>query len=218
MKPLFTLLFGLPILFPSLASAIISDQPGAESDPRALAQFVSLSKKLAFPYWMHVGQIERSTGVYMGNGYVLTAAHVGEGAFRLPDGSIYPMEPNSARILRNRDGSQADFCLFRVQYHRTDSLARLQPIPLATVAPRLGADVLLLGAGAGGSRQSGSRSLARRSRVEHGRGPAYGRRLAILASGGQGGTLDGQGGEGAQARPRASGPGARGCPSGGQPP
>ena len=152
MKLTFTLLFTTAALLPNVATAIISDQPNAENSPRALETFVSRKMKAnPFPFWANVGQIGRSTGVYLGNGHVLTAAHVGAGAFRLSDGSLYPVAPGTDRTLQNRDGSAADFCLFRVQFHPADSIAKLPQVPLATIAPQVGAHVLLLGAGAGGS-------------------------------------------------------------------
>ncbi|MFT5469953.1 MAG: hypothetical protein ACI8UO_005076 [Verrucomicrobiales bacterium] len=153
MKALSTLLIAASILSaPNLATAIVSDQANAENDPRKLQAHVARKMNAqAFPYWMHVGRIDRSTGVYLGNGYVLTAAHVGAGNFDLSDGTSYSVVPNSARILENRDGSQADFCLFRVKFNAKDSIAKLPPIQLATIAPTVGANVLLIGNGMGGS-------------------------------------------------------------------
>ena len=123
MKAITTLLIAAALSVPSFATALVSDQPKAENDPRALHHHVARKMKAqSFPYWNNVGRIDNSTGVYLGNGYVLTAAHVGAGTFALHDGSSYSVVPRTARILKNRDGSQADFCLFRVNFKANDSI------------------------------------------------------------------------------------------------
>lgn len=103
-----------------------------------------------FPFWKNVGQIDRSTGIYLGNGYVLTAAHVGPGPFRTSDGRTYLDEPGSELYFKNFDLTQADLCLYRVRFRTTDPVAAYPSIPLTTMPPRKGTPVILLGGGAGG--------------------------------------------------------------------
>ncbi|MFT5468697.1 MAG: hypothetical protein ACI8UO_003809 [Verrucomicrobiales bacterium] len=152
--PFLKLLAFAAIVLPQFASALVSDESRTESDQEALQELVE--KTLGadpFPYWNHVGSIGRSTGVYLGNGSVLTAAHVGSGKFRLPDGSSYEVIADSEKFFTNRDGSTADLCLFKVKYKKTDSIASLPPIPLTTMPPKLGKQILLLGAGLGGENE-----------------------------------------------------------------
>jgi hypothetical protein len=133
------------------ASALITEgNPVAVESEEALQDAVRKTGiPVPFPYWRHVGQIERSTGIYLGSGYVLTAAHVGAGIFRSWDGRKYPVSEDSVRWFRNRDGSTADLCLFRIEVGADDPLAALPPVVLATLPPRRGRELFLIGAGAG---------------------------------------------------------------------
>ena len=161
MKPLpacLVLLIAAVLLIFSVApaNAIIAPTHGVvSSSERALQSFLkTVWKRDAFPYWSHVGKIGRSSGVYLGNGYVLTAAHVGSGTFTLPDGSRYEAVPGSERMFNNHDGTTADLCLFRVRYNKQDRIARLRALPLSTMPPKKGTSLLLLGAGAGSQSKS----------------------------------------------------------------
>ena len=69
------------------------------------------------PGWSYVGQLNGASCVYLGNGWVLTAGHVGEGAVTLngtayqPDPSIQPVSfPTSAGST-----TSADLEMFRLQ-------------------------------------------------------------------------------------------------------
>jgi hypothetical protein len=135
----------------SSAPALIAPKDVAATEDEGALQTTLLRSgyAVAFPYWRHVGQIERSTGVYLGNGYVLTAAHVGAGAFRTCDGKLYPVLAGSVHFFRNRDGSAADLCMFRVQMKAGDPLERLPAMPLSTMPPRRGRELLMVAGGAG---------------------------------------------------------------------
>jgi hypothetical protein len=61
----------------------------------------------------HVGVVNGLTGVYVRNGWVLTANHVGEGKIVL-DGVAYPPVPGSSVRLLNSDGTAADLILFKL--------------------------------------------------------------------------------------------------------
>jgi len=143
----------LGLLVPPSASALISE--GSVESEEALQDIAkSRGIPVPFPYWRHVGQIERSTGIYLGSGYVITAAHVGAGTFKAWDGTAYPAADGSVRWFRNRDGSTADLCLFRVEVAPGSALASLPPVVLTTLPPRRGRELYLIGAGAG--RKSGA--------------------------------------------------------------
>src|SRR5262245_53217383 len=55
----------------------------------------------SFPYWDHVGMVGMGSGIYLGDGCVLTSAHVGCFPFRMHDGSIYQPDYASWRVLQN---------------------------------------------------------------------------------------------------------------------
>tara|TARA_R110002096_G_scaffold433667_6_gene653003 strand:+ start:8065 stop:8910 length:846 start_codon:yes stop_codon:yes gene_type:complete len=105
----------------------------------------------AFPFFENVGILNESTGVYIGRGYVLTAAHVGPGEFQLADGSTYQPIPGSEQRFQNPDGSFSDLCVFRIRFASNDSLAKLKDIPLGPVCPNHGSYVVMMGAGSGNS-------------------------------------------------------------------
>lgn len=107
------------------------------------------NQKSHFPFWRNVGILNQSTGIYMGNGYVLTAAHVGAGVFQLGDGTRYNPVAGSEQMFQNRDGSFADLCVFKVAFSRRDSIAKLPTVPIGPVRPGRGSYVLLAGAGSG---------------------------------------------------------------------
>ena len=91
--------------------------------------------------WANVGSVNAATGTYLGNGWVLTANHVGAGAFTLA-GTTYSYDGRSVRLTNASDGSPTDLLLFHLQ----GSLPLLPTIHLATSSP-LGATVELVGYG-----------------------------------------------------------------------
>lgn len=136
----------------SQANALVTPTGSADhTDERALRAALTeiFRTDERFPYWNNVGQLNRSTGVYLGNGYVLTAAHVGPGVFELTDGERHAPIPGSETQMRNSDGTLSDLCIFRVESKRGDSLSRLPAIPIGPVCPPRGCYVLMLGAGSG---------------------------------------------------------------------
>ncbi len=134
------------------AHGLIAPDGGDDAARESALRKVSfqMTEGVAFPYWSHVGQIDRSTGIYLGNGYVMTAAHVSVGHFRMHDGRVYLAIPESAQYFRNRSGTTADLLLFRIRYRESDPIAKLESIPLTTMPPRKGTRLLLIGGGAGG--------------------------------------------------------------------
>jgi len=140
------------------AGAIINSQPAAdyESENALRDHLASWAEDKPFPFWKNIGQIDRSTGIYLGNGYVLTAAHVGAGTFRTSDGKSYSVAGDTVQFFRNHDGSLADLCLFRIAFQPVDPIASCPAIPLTTMIPRKGNRLVLLAGGAG-PKSSGKR-------------------------------------------------------------
>ncbi|MDF1753971.1 MAG: hypothetical protein P1U89_14405 [Verrucomicrobiales bacterium] len=126
-----------------------------KQSPKAAASEASLHQHLSkifpgcrkFPYWNRVGVVASGTGVYLGNGFVLTAGHVGPGHFVQKGGRLYPLVPNSARVYANSDGSLTDLCVFKVVIPKNSPLSRAEqlPVQLENLAPNT--DILMIGAG-----------------------------------------------------------------------
>lgn len=152
--------------------ALVTQNPDAqhvEESGLHLALINVMPPAPRFSFWLNVGTLNQSTGVYLGNGHVLTAAHVGAGRFYLQDGSSYRPVPGSERRFRNADGTFADLSLFRVSYRREDLLARLPAIPLRRVGPSRGCALVLLGAGSGNASDDPARITADFRWNEHSR-------------------------------------------------
>ena len=93
------------------------------------------------PGWDYVGFRGGLTAVYLGDGWVLTANHVGAGDLTL-GGSVYPYLPGTAVRLENPDQSLADLLVFAI-----DPYPVMPSLPLVTSAPALGAELILIGNG-----------------------------------------------------------------------
>lgn len=65
------------------------------------------------PGFANVGVVNGLSGVYVGNGWVLTASHVGEHPIRL-EGVLYQSIPGSAVRFQNLDSSDADLIAFKL--------------------------------------------------------------------------------------------------------
>ena len=63
------------------------------------------------PGWSNVGLRGTWGAVYLGDGWVLTANHVGVGTVEL-DGTSYPHLPSLVTQIKNGDGSTADLLVF----------------------------------------------------------------------------------------------------------
>ena len=85
------------------------------------------------------------THIYIGNGWVLTANHVGVSDFKLA-GQIYPKVLGSGVQLQNPDGSAADLLTFRIEGN--PDLPALGILEFARVSPAVNTPVTMIGRGA----------------------------------------------------------------------
>ena len=97
------------------------------------------------PGWANVGICDRWTAVYLVNGWVLTARHVGPAKLNL-EGVEYSVEAGSKRVVPNEDATAADLVLFRI-----DSAPDLSTIHISSSSPPVGSPVVMIGAGYGQS-------------------------------------------------------------------
>ncbi|MDR1144956.1 MAG: trypsin-like serine protease [Verrucomicrobiales bacterium] len=91
----------------------------------------------------YVGRVNDPSGVYLGNGWVISAAHVGPGDFIL-GGQTYAMVADSAHSFYNADETQVDLVLFQINV--TTELPGTTLFD-GTLTP--GMDVFMLGYGGG---------------------------------------------------------------------
>ncbi len=141
--------------FASLSSAVlILASLLATPSPRALALVVdtetastnNFDPNNGSPY-AYVGNIGGASGIYLGNGYVLTAAHVGAGNFTLGS-TTYLYDGTSATRLTDSSAGPAsptDLVVFRLQL---GNLPALGTLTLATATPALSTPIEMVGYGA----------------------------------------------------------------------
>ena len=96
--------------------------------------------------WDNVGILRGSSGVYLGNRWVVTAAHVGSRNVEFPGIGLFEFEPGSSIQLKNppdQDLSEfADILLYRLKED-----PQIAPIQIAVEAPEIGDEVTLIGNG-----------------------------------------------------------------------
>jgi len=155
----FLLPFGAVVaLWVPPAEAIVTPTPDPGHLSEAALQSALkevLGSAPAFPYWNYLGSVNQSTGIYIGSGQILTAAHVGIGTFTTRDGRSYRPVAGSETRFRNRQGGNSDLFVYRIEMGKTDPLAALAPMTLSKTCPDRGALVVLLGAGGGNSGRKG---------------------------------------------------------------
>jgi len=134
----------LELTLNSVVATTLDGSAFGESDIDITADFTwlgSIAAAIPDPGWEYVGTRGSLTAVYIGDGWVLTANHVGAGDFVL-GGVTYPFLPGSDVRLKNRDQSLADMLVFKVSPN-----PGLPLLPLRTAFPSVGADAILIGNG-----------------------------------------------------------------------
>lgn len=123
--------FGLCLCAASASAVLISSGDGTGNT----------SAPPSDPGFAHVGVVNGLSATYLGNGWVLTANHVGIGPLRI-GGVTHPVVPSSSVSLRHAPGIPTELRLFRLM---TDP--GLGTIPIARVPPAVGSSVILVGNG-----------------------------------------------------------------------
>lgn len=101
-----------------------------------------------FPYWEHVGMVGLGSGIYLGNGWVMTSAHVGCYPFKLSDGNPYQPVYRTWRVLQNPGGGKSDLAVFKVEIGgETSQLARLGRLRIGPLDPAGDAPLVMIGTG-----------------------------------------------------------------------
>jgi len=97
------------------------------------------------PGWANVGYINGASGIYLGAGWVLTAAHVGAGTITFSGTSYAPLAGTTVQLTNNTIGrtTNTDLLMFQL----ASAPAGLGPLTLASSAPTLGTGVTMIGAG-----------------------------------------------------------------------
>ena len=165
---LFTACVGLVapagLFAPSVASAIVIADNGPQADNPAANKVRPASD----PGWDNVGwrgfgtaPADGATAIYLGNRYVLTAAHVGAGPVTFftddpaggttfgVDGSFAPIRPANPAV----PGGLSDLLLYRIA-----SDPGIAPLNIAAASPVVGAQVRVIGTGVtrGSATQTGA--------------------------------------------------------------
>ena len=115
--------------------------------------------------WNYVGQVNGASGVYLGNGWAITAGHVGAGDLTL-NGTDYPVVSGSARGVTNSSGT-ADLTLFKLTLS-----PNLPALTIATSAPtsysqfQAGSQLAMFGYGGGQGETWGLNTVTSANQLE----------------------------------------------------
>lgn len=132
---------------------VMNNETGLENAAHQIATVApanqgKLSTVHTFPYWEHVGMVGMGSGIYLGDGWVLTSAHVGCYPFVMSDGSNYKPIYDSWKVLQNPDGGTADLAIFRVQTKGSGSkLSQLGNLMIGKLAPEEKSQLIMIGTG-----------------------------------------------------------------------
>ena len=113
--------------------------------------------------WSYVGSMNGASGVYLGNGWVLTAGHVGSGNFTL-GGNTYNYAGYSYTgftYTTNGTNYPVDLNLFQIcTTSTTGNTITLPKITISTRSPSLNSQVVMIGYG-GGNKAWGANNVGR---------------------------------------------------------
>jgi len=94
------------------------------------------------PGWSNVGVLGKTTGVFLGNHWVLTAGHSGARELQLGDRLFEAVQGKIRHRISTAPAVQADLQLFQLRQSPD-----LPPLRLATSAPRTETQVVMIGSG-----------------------------------------------------------------------
>ncbi len=126
------------VFFPALPARAVLLGPGDDSQNTTQGSMPSS--------WNYVGSVGGASAVYLGNNFILTAAHVGAGYtsdFNLPGYGDYIVDAQPIRIT-NPDSSVADLKVMHIA-----TAPNLTPLTLATSTPTVGTPIYMVGYGGG---------------------------------------------------------------------
>jgi hypothetical protein len=132
----------LMLLFAAMSCQAIVVHLGADSD--------NLVAPADDPGWGRVGRVgTNGSGVYLGNGWVITANHVSKGNFTVDGDATYNTIADTGVQLRNTtDTAYVDLYMFRVDVQQ-GSLGLLDDVVLASSAPTADRQTVHIGTGVG---------------------------------------------------------------------
>ncbi len=121
----------------STAQAVVVSSPNSN---------VTLVAPANDPGWNNMAHVNGATGVYLGDRWMITAGHVGDGAVTFSDGRVFNFTVGSGVTLTNPDGfgltGAADLRMFQLTAD-----PGLPKLSIATSTPGAGARVMMIGAG-----------------------------------------------------------------------
>ncbi|MCP4038400.1 MAG: trypsin-like peptidase domain-containing protein, partial [bacterium] len=120
------------LLSSSAAAVLIDSRDGSENTTAPIPD----------PGWAHIGVGNGLTAVYLGEGWVLSAAHAREIKLTI-DGGVYPPVTGSRVVLLHAGATESDVELFRIDPY-PPSLPRM---PIRSTSVRVAERVLMAGHG-----------------------------------------------------------------------
>lgn len=137
------------LLHPHRAAALVFCLAATLGAPGASALVVdtgtaatSATPPPGLPY-DNVGSVNGASGIYLGNGYVLTAFHVGAGSFTLSSGVFANDSASTVRLVNPGDNSPTDLIVFRLNTIPQN----LPSINLSPITPSQATPLSLVGFG-----------------------------------------------------------------------
>jgi len=125
--------FALLLLSLPAICALVIDSDAGDTNARAPAQV---------PGWANVGTRAGLTAIYLGNGWVITARHVGAGDVVLGGVSHRALPESTVQLGGSKAPPLPDLIVFRIEPRPALPSLRIRPTPLGVGEP-----VVLIGAG-----------------------------------------------------------------------
>jgi hypothetical protein len=101
--------------------------------------------------WNYVGTVDFASGTYLGNGWVITAAHVGSISmgtnFTLDGYGTYACNGNVVRLTDPNTSLDVDLQMFQISGTPSLPLPNLQPLNIAGTTPAAGTPLYMVGYG-----------------------------------------------------------------------